>query len=1231
MEKTEGGKNARPFPQYVPLTLGMLVNEVVGGAQSGRFWSGVVDVAAAHDANVLCFAGRQLRDPHEFDSQANVVFDLVDRASVDGLVIWASLIGSYLKSDDIQRFCDRFRPLPIVSVGMVLKGIPSIVLDSYHGVYAAVTHLVESHGRRRIAFIRGPENHRDAIERYRAYTDVLKDHEIAFSPELISQPCGWVEQGGVDAVRLWLDQRKIHFDAVIAVNDNLASGALRALQARGIRVPDDVAVTGFNDQPVSRTITPPLTTIPLRMYERGRRAAEMLLAMIDGKPVPAETTLASQLILRQSCGCPDPAVLQASAPISDKDWESTPICVLSEMPASPREFLAANRRRILSEMEQAVDVAEGGRERVEQILDAFIGDLNRQAPCGFLPALEVVLDQVANAGGDVIAWERVISTLRRHVLLSLRGNEHACRHAEDLWHQARVMIGERARRAQAYQEWETGRQFDKLREIGQAMTTALDVPSLMSRLAQELPLLGLGRCYLSLYEDPHQPAEWSRLVLAFDETGRIDLGPGGRRFPSRRLVPEGMLSPEKLYHLIVEPLYFREEQLGFLLLDGKALGGNIRGLLRDRIDSALKGVYLLQQNIQLYHQALEAQKMAQEREQIAEEANLLKSRFLSTVSHELLTPLVVLVGLSEMMLREGTPDTPGLAEPFRQDVERIHASAQQLDSLIRDVLDLARGHMGQLQLVKKPFDLGEMLQVVALIGEPMVKAKGLEWCVEIPPLPKVLGDPTRLKQVTLNLVTNAIKFTARGQVVLRATSDGEYVTVSIRDTGLGVPIAEQQVIFDEFRQSARTATRGYSGLGIGLAICRQLIELHGGRIGVVSSGEEDGGSTFYFTLPILREPVAEPSIPETHSRTVLLLREGPNAAPHLQEHLTRAGFAVNAVDIQAVPDWLSVATAAPPGAVLFDFQPVSERGWDLIEALKRNPATQDVPVLFYSLFRERGSGSVLALDYMTKPMGTEALAQALARHGLESGLGKEKKLILVVDDDPAVLEVHTRIVAAHLPDCRVLTASNGRIALQSMQQESPALVLLDLLMPELDGMGVLEAMQANERLRGIPVIVLTAQRLTQDDMARLNRGVAAVLEKGIFSVPETLLHIEQALARTKKLGSETQRIVRKVMAFVHEHYAEDVSREKMASYAGVSARHLTRCFCQEIGVSPITYLNRCRIKQAKRLLEAGDKNITEVAQAVGFSDSSYFSRVFRSEVGVSPRQYRYEADNSKMK
>jgi len=355
---------------------------------------------------------------------------------------------------------------------------------------------------------------------------------------------------------------------------------------------------------------------------------------------------------------------------------------------------------------------------------------------------------------------------------------------------------------------------------------------------------------------------------------------------------------------------------------------------------------------------------------------------------------------------------------------------------------------------------------------------------------------------------------------------------------------------------------------------------------------------------------------------VLVLTARASSGAPLLEHLMQKGFEAQVIEIHKTPDWLSQLLASPPGAVVLDFEPASEQGWKFIEALKQDPATEDIPVLFYSLLEAEDRGSVLALEYLPKPLSTASLARALERQGLVCAEEGEGRTVLVVDDDPHILDLHARMVQTQLPTYRVSKCKNGREALAEMQRLRPALVLLDLMMPELDGFGVLEAMREDERTRDVPVVVLTAQALREQDMARLRRGVAAVLAKGVFSAQETLAHVEGALARSKRLRGETQWLVRKGMAHIHERYAEPISREDIAEYVGVSPGHLTRCFRREVGVTPIEYLNRYRIRQSKALLGMGDRNITEVALEVGFADSNYFSRIFRREEGVSPTAYQ---------
>ena len=239
----------------------------------------------------------------------------------------------------------------------------------------------------------------------------------------------------------------------------------------------------------------------------------------------------------------------------------------------------------------------------------------------------------------------------------------------------------------------------------------------------------------------------------------------------------------------------------------------------------------------------------------------------------------------------------------------------------------------------------------------------------------------------------------------------------------------------------------------------------------------------------------------------------------------------------------------------------------------------------------------------------------------KSDLSKTRK-ILVVEDDADILSMHSRILQTQLSHYQVLQARNGLEALQIMAEERPDLVLLDLMMPELDGFGVLEKMQAEPATRNIPVVILTSQVLTEEDMARLNRGTVSILGKGVFNAEETLKHIKSVLDHRRKTSTHNRRLVHKAMAFIHTNYMEPLRRDEIAARVGLSERHLNRCFQEEIGVTPMTYLNRYRIKQAKTLLESSQMGITEIAMAVGFSSSGYFIRVFRKETGITPHAYQ---------
>jgi DNA-binding LacI/PurR family transcriptional regulator/GAF domain-containing protein len=585
----ERSKTARHAgPQRARLTIGYTTPDL--SKFQAAMWAGACDVAQERDANLICFVCGVLRDTVDFKYRANVLLDLVGPENVDGLIFNAANLGWYIGAEGAKNFVERFRPLPITSIGS-LEGIPSTVVESEPGMRELVTHLIEAHSYRRIAIIRGPEGQPGDEARYSAYVKTLAEHNIPLDPNLVTPHYMWSDDwktSSVEAIRCLLDERKLQpkvdLDAIIGNNDASAISAMEILQERGIRVPLDVAVVGFDDHEVSRFVTPALSTVSQPTAEQARWAAETLLAQLEGKPVPEQVVMSTKMVIRQSCGCLGQAVAQAAV----------------EQPAAPGDgpagTLAARRKDILSDIVSAVEPAAGpSLERIEQLLDAFTAEVKGEAPGAFLPVLDEVLRQAAATGGDVAVWQEAISTLRRHALPYLVDDDDALLCAEILWQQARLAIGETASRTQAYRRLQTEQQTQIFHGLGQALIAASDAARLMDVLAGALPRLGIPACYVSVYEDPNSPAGWSRLMLAYDERGRVELETGGRRFPSCQLVPDGTLREDKRYTLVAEPLYFQETQLGFVLFEADPRENVIYDALRAQISSALKNILLAQQ------------------------------------------------------------------------------------------------------------------------------------------------------------------------------------------------------------------------------------------------------------------------------------------------------------------------------------------------------------------------------------------------------------------------------------------------------------------------------------------------------------------------------------------------------------------------------------------------------------------------------------------------------------
>ncbi|GAK50069.1 PAS modulated sigma54 specific transcriptional regulator, Fis family [Candidatus Moduliflexus flocculans] len=558
---------------------------------SGNFlWAGATAAARQHDVNLIGFAGGSLHSPRGFEAQANVLFDLIDPQQIDGLLLDSGILSHYVGTNTLHEFCGRYAGMPIVSSEVALKGIPSVLLDFYQGIRDLIGHLITAHGCRRVAFIRGPQESQTAEERYHAYRKALAEYDIPFDPDLVA-PGTFFAPSGAEAIRLLLDERRVAFDAIAAANDWMALDAMQAMQARGIRVPADVAVVGFDDQKEAGVAVPPLTTVQLGAEQRGYRGIELLLARLAGEEVAEQVILPAQLVLHQSCGCPSAIVVQAAAGE----------CAVSSSPVA--DLFTINRETILTKMNAALPVEMYDPAWLAELLESFSAELGGETE-RFLRAFKAIVQRVGANDGDLSGWHDALSALRRCVRPALEQTPLLAR-AEDLWQQARTLLGEAIEQARTSQMMQAGQQIMTLQALGQTLLSVLDVSELMDILAQKLPQVGIPSCYLSLYADPEHPAATSHLILAYDETGRIQVAPDAQYFPSRQLVPAGILPHRRRYTLTVEALYFRERQLGFALFEEGAdnfLSGisQFTGIpgenpLRGQISSALQADLLVQQ------------------------------------------------------------------------------------------------------------------------------------------------------------------------------------------------------------------------------------------------------------------------------------------------------------------------------------------------------------------------------------------------------------------------------------------------------------------------------------------------------------------------------------------------------------------------------------------------------------------------------------------------------------
>ena len=497
----------------------------------------------------------------------------------------------------------------------------------------------------------------------------------------------------------------------------------------------------------------------------------------------------------------------------------------------------------------------------------------------------------------------------------------------------------------------------------------------------------------------------------------------------------------------------------------------------------------------------------------AMQATQAKSQFLASMSHELRTPLNAIIGYSEM-LHEEAGDLG--QDAFLPDLEKIQGAGRHLLSLINNILDLSKIEAGKMDVLVEDFDVPALLSEVQSVIQPLMAKNANTLEVDCAPdLGVMRSDQTKLRQNLFNLLSNAAKFTHQGTITLaarrRTRDERDWLEFKVRDTGIGMTEAQLGKLFQAFAQAEASTSRDYGGTGLGLAITRLFCKMLGGDVAVESVPGQ--GSTFTIMLPATG-PEAKAEVAESTSRpapaaapggTVLIIDDDKAIHELLQRDFADQGYEV--LHAMGGREGLKVAKAARPDLITLDIVMPDLDGWSVLKALKDDPELRAIPVVLVTIMGDRDMGFALgAADFVTKPFEREWLMQAVNRHRRGDG----SRQVLVVDDDPRSRDMLRRTLQKE--GWTVAEAVNGREALSQLERSRPALVLLDLMMPEMDGFEVLERMRRDDAWRAIPVIIVSAKDLTREEVERLNGQVVKVLQKGTYRRRDLLDDVRAMLA-----------------------------------------------------------------------------------------------------------------------
>jgi DNA-binding LacI/PurR family transcriptional regulator/signal transduction histidine kinase/ActR/RegA family two-component response regulator len=960
------------------LRIAVLLDQL--NAFSGGYEAQLRDAIAAKcrqaGHHLLFVYGGPAEAPRLPDAADNAIYELLRPDSIDGIVVVSSLLSTYCGPAGVARLVGRLAPATMCSIGIALPDVPSLVLDNRPGMEAVVEHLVRDHGRRRLAFLAGTPENPEGRVRFEAYERVLERCGIAREPALVVP--GYFRPNSAKVAMEELLARGVDLDAVVAANDEMATGAIDVLRKHGLRVPQDVPVTGFDDLMLARLGNPPLTTVAQPFEEVADWAIRAIEAQKGGRAVAACTEVAARFVRRQSCGCGYEAYLRDSqppplSPAADRgalvDRLETLSPVLAALLGTGFVSGAEAAQRLLDGLR-----AEIAGER-EAFADAIVGLLDKagtdsERPRMLLGAIGYLRDELR--GWSNLPVERVLFDGLNLVALSNTTSQM----------QHRLLLDEN---------------YLRLLGVGEQASIAFDLASLRDALVKGLPNAGVRTAYLACVTGAG--GELLRPVMALRDGVLQDGGSGD--YPASELLPPGALTDETRESFLVLPLAFENQLLGVIAFSYSD-GINAYAAFRNEIAAALKSIRLREELVQT---SMLHERSVQERLAATKRMEAL-SVLAGGVAHDLNNALGPLVALPDVMLAQlgEAPASPESVRDLRADIESIKVASLRAAQTIKDLLALGR----QGRMAKENVDVNRVIKscwansTLRFVEEGNARIKVIT--ALSPTALVVRGSEPQLARAVDNLIRNAVQaIGADGEVVVKSAKvalrearagyetvpPGEYATVSVSDDGCGIEPHELGQVFEPFFTKKRAQES--SGSGLGLAIVHGVVKEHDGFIDVASTPGVGTTISLYFPLVDGAERSERSLVPPRGTARILIVDDEPIQLRTGRRVLVRLGYQVETLE-SGLAAYERFSRAAASGQSPFDLVLMdmllgeSLDGLQIIEQIQRLFPAQKVIVVSGHAPTERAERAVKkGLPWLAKPYGMETLAETVQRVLREDG------------------------------------------------------------------------------------------------------------------------------------------------------------------------------------------------------------------------------------------------------